>query len=232
MKIFKKTLIAATFLLSIASAQAALVESDWKSAGDALATLDTETGIEWLDLSQTDDMSISQVNGQFSTTLEGWRLPTANEVYGLFDNHFSGLDSASIPIHSTRGKINAVTDADVFEFMNKLGVTYSVVNNVMASGIYLLNDVVYQAASQYYDGDNYTKMNKVTGSTYSESNPLHGVYLVSDGGTTLSSQNDPSINANNAKSANYVAENVSAPTLLGLMSLGLFGFAARRRNAK
>jgi MYXO-CTERM domain-containing protein len=27
-------------------------------------------------------------------------------------------------------------------------------------------------------------------------------------------------------------ENVSAPALLGLMGLGLFGFAARRRNAK
>jgi hypothetical protein len=41
----KTTLIAATLLLSITSAQAALVESDWKSTGDALATLDTETGI-------------------------------------------------------------------------------------------------------------------------------------------------------------------------------------------
>lgn len=39
------TLIAATLLLSITSVQAALVESDWLNTGDALATLDTETGM-------------------------------------------------------------------------------------------------------------------------------------------------------------------------------------------
>jgi hypothetical protein len=55
---FKITLIA--LLISATSAHAELVATDWKNTGDGLATLDTATGIEWLDLTQTDNMSINQ----------------------------------------------------------------------------------------------------------------------------------------------------------------------------
>jgi parallel beta-helix repeat protein len=78
-------------------------------------------------------------------------------------------------------------------------------------------------------GDNYLLLlsNGNTLNDYDYTDNSYGVYLVSDGGTTLSSQQDPSINANNA---NAPAANVSAPVLLGLMSLGLFGFASRRSS--
>jgi hypothetical protein len=59
----KTTFIAVALLLSATSTQAALVETDWTNTGDALATLDTDTGIEWLDLTQTLGMSINQAEG-------------------------------------------------------------------------------------------------------------------------------------------------------------------------
>ncbi|BCV27700.1 hypothetical protein [Shewanella algae] len=53
---FKRTILSAFILatgLISAQANAAFVETDWKAQGDGLATLDTDTGIEWLDVSET-----------------------------------------------------------------------------------------------------------------------------------------------------------------------------------
>jgi hypothetical protein len=92
---FKNTLVAATLLLSITSAQAALVESDWQNTGDTLATLDTDTGIEWLDLTQTVNMSISQakLSTEAGSAFEGWRLPTLVEVTQMMVNAFPSEES-------------------------------------------------------------------------------------------------------------------------------------------
>ena len=45
-------------------AQADLVATDWKTSGDALATLHEETGIEWLKLYNTLDNSIEEALSQ------------------------------------------------------------------------------------------------------------------------------------------------------------------------
>jgi hypothetical protein len=58
------------------------------------------------------------------------------------------------------------------------------------------------------------------------SNDAFGVYLVSDGGTTLSSINDPSLNANNANAP----ASVPLPATAALLGLGLLGFGARRKK--
>jgi hypothetical protein len=54
----------------------------------------------------------------------------------------------------------------------------------------------------------------------------YGVYLVSDGGTTLSLINDPSLNANNANAP----ASVPLPATAALLGLGLLGFGARRNK--
>ena len=63
-------------------ANAELIETDWKAGGDALATLHEETGLEWLDLTQTDGMSIDQVAAQTGEggSFEGWRIATFDEI--------------------------------------------------------------------------------------------------------------------------------------------------------
>lgn len=74
----RMTFLSTVFALaSIAfNANAAFVTTYWQVAGDKKATLDTETGLEWLDLTQTDGKSYSEVSALLSTTLSGWRFPT------------------------------------------------------------------------------------------------------------------------------------------------------------
>jgi hypothetical protein len=60
----------------------------------------------------------------------------------------------------------------------------------------------------------------------SSSYTAYGVYLVSDGGTTQSSLNDPSLNANNANAPS----SVPLPATAALLGLGLLGFGARRKK--
>jgi hypothetical protein len=229
---FKTSLIAAILLLPIASVQAALVESDWKSTGDALATLDTETGIEWLDLTQTDDISIAQAKGMLSNSFLGWRLPTLPEVTAMMESAFS----SEVSRVNTGGNFSSYADttnneADLFRSL--FGVTRTGGSYQFTAGI-VENDPgkstkVLQSGVRARTSDNYLIISSKSNYTdnLNSSSSSFGVYLVSDGGTTLSSQQDPSINSNNA---NAPAADVSAPALLGLMSLGLFGFAARRRS--
>lgn len=85
---FKKLLVVATLAAGLISTQAsaAFVATDWKSTGDKLATLDTETGLEWLDIYQTygytiKSMKTALLNGHF----HGWRLATYEEVMQLWE---------------------------------------------------------------------------------------------------------------------------------------------------
>jgi hypothetical protein len=241
MKIFKKTLITATLLLSITSAQAAFVESDWKNAGDALATLDTETGIEWLDLTQTDGMSINDAEALRNSTFSGWRFPTRAEVTQMMVSTFPSR--ASLMQGSGRLTVDSpTTDNEADRFRQLFGITgpvssYSTYSYGMFKNDSDQADSVILSGMYDRTGDNHVLLisnegataNSTASNDYDYKTDSRGIFLVSDGGTTLSSQNDPSINANNA---NAPINDVSAPALLGLMSLGLFGFAARRRNAK
>jgi len=44
------------------SAKAELISTDFENQGDDLVTLDTDTGLEWLDLSLTRNNSMNNVN--------------------------------------------------------------------------------------------------------------------------------------------------------------------------
>ena len=85
----KRILTAAALVALSFASHAELVSTDWKTAGDELATLDTETGIEWMDLSETDGLSINTVLSMTSAggKFEGWRLPTEDEVLTLFESN-------------------------------------------------------------------------------------------------------------------------------------------------
>jgi hypothetical protein len=230
----KNTLVAATLLLSITAAQATLVETDWKTEGDALATLDTETGIEWLDVTQTINMSINQVDSLTRTggAFEGWRLPTRAEVGEMMVSAFSS-QSALIQEEGKWDVDSAETHNEADTFVALFGLSYR--NTVDHSyGLFKNNDgaaySVIRSGVQYQPDTSYVEVHSNTNihNDYNYKDATSGVFLVSDGGDTLSSRQDPSINANNA---NAPINNVSAPALLGLMSFGLFGFVARRRSS-
>lgn len=89
--ISKLTLITLTLIFSTLS-QAELISVDWKKSGDKLITRDTTTGLDWLDLSETNniarDILLTKLgkNSQFS----GWKYATAEQVSTLWLN--GGID--------------------------------------------------------------------------------------------------------------------------------------------
>lgn len=224
----KTTLIAATLLLSITSAQAELVNTDWKVAGDARATLHQESGIEWLKLNNTKGKSIGAITSLLSTTYQGWRLPTHEEVGNLMDFHFTLLDltdDSMIVADSVENRAQGVS------WVEKMSDTWISSNYVYSRGLHVSTsgNTVASGAYSYttmHQGRVFSGFHLGNGLNFSIGDA--GVFLVSDGGTTLSSQLDPTINANNVNNAPAV--DVPAPTIMGGL-LALFGLASLRRRS-
>lgn len=79
--------IAACFSLS---AHAELSSVDWQEQGDGGITFDSQSGLEWLDLTYTLDMSLNDVSAELGQggMFEGWRLPSPDEVQGLMERMY------------------------------------------------------------------------------------------------------------------------------------------------
>ena len=215
----KRIITAALLTFSFAS-HAELVSTDWKTTGDELATLDTETGIEWLDLSETHELSIDNVVSMTSAggKFEGWRLPTQAEVTVLFHTLF--------PAGISTGKLTSTEKygADITSFYELFGYT-----STDASRSYGL----YQR-----DNTSEVRMAGVSGSdtvfaNYSHplystslSHQYYGVWLVSDGGDTISSIDDPSLNIMNPNSPYNVP--LAGSGALALLALGAGGRRKRQ----
>ena len=75
-----------TFLTS--PANATLISKDFASSGDGLLTFDSDTGLEWLDLSETLDQSYNDIIGGYGgfTTTHSFRYASNAEVLDLIDN--------------------------------------------------------------------------------------------------------------------------------------------------
>jgi hypothetical protein len=231
MKLLSTIFAVSTLALASMSASAQLISTDWKSTGDKLATLDESTGIEWLDLTQTDGMSIDTAEGLLSSRFEGWRLPTRSEVTQLMVNAFPS-QAAFVQGSGSKGFTNTTTDNEVDNFRLLFGTTQSASNYDYTRGLFkndsggqysvLQSGVFDEKPSDYIVF--YSNLNINNSTNYS--NDSFGVYLVSDGGTTKSSLNDPSLNANNANAPS----SVPLPATAALLGLGLLGFGARRKK--
>jgi len=66
---------------------AAIISADWLAEGDNLITRDSNSGLEWLDLTVTSNLSRNYVNSQrvIGGDYYGWRYATSDEVAGFFD---------------------------------------------------------------------------------------------------------------------------------------------------
>lgn len=75
------------FIAVTSNASAAIVSVDWKTAGDNLITRDTSSGLEWLDLTQTANLSFNDVTAQLGVgdTFEGWSYATGAQVATFWD---------------------------------------------------------------------------------------------------------------------------------------------------
>ena len=199
----KKGIVIATLLMTF-NANAEWMYTDWLEEGDQAATLDIETGIEWLKLYNTNTMTFEAVEAEMETggLFEGWRFPTVNEVkewslsliktQDVIDNIDTLQYSRSLSYNSDWA----------FDWRDANGRPYSQGNDRVQSfglfrddnGTIFLNGVVRRFTNQTQEV--YLNLDW-TDTDYAENQPGAGIFLVSDGGDTLSSQNNPSLNINN-----------------------------------
>lgn len=244
---FKRTaLIALILAMGLLSnqANAAFVPTDWKKADDKSAVLDESTGIEWLKLNVTHGQSLSEVTERLLSDLVGWRFPTASEVESMMRN--------SLPNHayisfgaSPAGLVESRSQGKNFTRRNELNhwrTLFGTTSSLQSYGVYLHGDRAYAAGvmtsistsdyfAVYHTDGGLASMNTVVNNGSS----IHGFWLVSDGGATLSSINNPTLNINNpnapvnqpTKTPADVAVNVS----FGLLGLLIMAFGLRRRNS-
>lgn len=248
MRLFKITAFTSLMLFSLQS-QAALVQTDWKVAGDGLATLDTVSGLEWLDLTVTDSYSIALALSKMGVgqLLEGWRLPTHKEVVAMLARQFPSQNYRENESVASRIAYGAEAP-EATQYRTLFGTTYS--NDTWADGGWTggthgmyVNDnpdasnlpaVVSANVHRSNTGQSYFNLYSINSGTllhmtYSHAN--NGVFLVSDGGVTRSSLLDPTLNINNPSAPiNQVAAVPVNALGMGLLGVSLL-LGARRVKA-
>lgn len=221
-----------TALLS-GAAHADFVNIDWKEAGDNRATVDTETGIEWLKLTETFGYTLQSILPELESggLFAGWRLADRFEVKNMIENigliTQDDINEDSYDVTSGRlikktyegySYADEVLDPNYFNWASAFG-TYEQTGGQfygVSYGLYRGISVYtpYKAGFNYYftapiesrDGKR-----RHVGSAYhawpTQGNSSYdtGVFLVNDGGVTLSSIQDPSINANNPNAPTSVS---------------------------
>jgi hypothetical protein len=221
-------LIISAIVFASMGANAELIATDWENDGDSLSTLDESTGLEWLDLTQTDNQSYKNVSDQLDTNFNGWRFPTEGEILTLFEN----IAQEPIIIGANNYRNNTAVYNNAVSTTKLFGRTYEDGGNVYLRGAYKADDDSYDWSgitisknTTYYNLYIYHGQN-----SYSEynNNITRGVFLVSDGGTTLSSVNNPSLNINNLNAPiNQASVPLTATAFL--MGLGLTGLMRRKK---
>ncbi len=114
----KSTIGVAGFCLAFlcSNVNAELVNHYWKTDGDNLITRDTVTNLDWLDLTETNDMSYNDVSAQLGAggMFEGFRYATNAEVIALWSNNFATDLSAGAPRDAFGPATQGVIDAAGF----------------------------------------------------------------------------------------------------------------------
>lgn len=199
--------------------------------------LDTDTGIEWLNIFATSGLSMSQVKASIASgTLQGWRIPTNAEVESMYTRFFHGFN---MNVHEYQNVSNSTLKSRISAFKTLLGspaydhtkAAYYDENGILRPiGVFVRN-------SAYYMYGLNTTVSSITDGTKSASTGgyFQGFLLVSDGGTTLSSVNNPALNINNPNAPiNQVPEtpaDVPVHAGFGVLGLLLMAFGLRRRNS-
>ena len=122
----------AVAMLGAPSARAELVEVDLNTPGDALVTRDTDTGLDWLDLTESTNLSFDQVEADVGGFIaDGWRHATGAEVCALL----AAVDAEPSPCpgNFTNPAFGILL---WLEFINLLGPTSVCCNATAARGLY------------------------------------------------------------------------------------------------
>ncbi len=233
MKKLSLALMAGVLFSSVAHAE--LVSTDWLSEGDSKATLDTKTGLEWLDLSVTRGKSVDQVQALLNTDYSGWKIANEQQVFELLENSLSFINF-DIDERNSATSTSSYSISQTNKFISLFGEFRSS-NALSANGYFIANNTGesrVQAARATYFWASYGDPAKVnvsfdtTSTGYTSDSKYHtiGLFLVSTGGATLSSINNPSINLDE----NGVPAIASVPLSASIGFLGLALLAGSRRK--
>ena len=117
----KKLLLSSALIslfLMIQTASAALIEADWLVAGDNKLTVDTNSGLGWLDLTESTGLSMNQILAGAGGFLDlGFRYATTSEIRALF---------ADANIVDTSGNPSQESAPAALDFILLFGFTYQV----------------------------------------------------------------------------------------------------------
>lgn len=196
---------------------------DVASEGDELAVLHYDTGLEWLNVRETWGMSMEDVSNALQGDLQGWRLPTNEEIEVLISSFFSGWDYSSETYTTIR---NHWSYHPVDEFGRMFGNGWT--SATYTTGKYYDESGVIRIAGGYTNGSNYALIYGPDASySFDDTDTKYGAFLVSDGGVTIDSINDPLLNINNV---NAPVNSVSTPAaaVTGLLAIGMLGRIRRK----
>ena len=91
-RIMKVALVGMMLAFGTMAANADLIEQDFISSGDGLITLDTGTGLKWLDVTETKGLSVDEIlAGSGGWLTSGFRYASFAEVQTLANN--AGVDT-------------------------------------------------------------------------------------------------------------------------------------------
>ena len=195
-------------------AQAELVSTDWKVEGDSLAMLDTLSGKEYLSFSQTIDYNLESIQSELSGQFSGWRVANYDEIKGLLSSYIKSYD---------------------FEESLAWGNSFRLYGEDQVAGLHLRSLMSPSSSfdGHYSTGLHYGKDGEATSSGVSnwsgadmgfdttQKDAYTAVWLISDGGTTYSSIQDPSINT---------PQVASVPVGAAISSLLMFGLLRTRKS--
>lgn len=93
-----KPLIVSLMIMTATTVNAELVSADWQAVNDNKIVLDTDTGIEWLKLSETEGVfpsdftTLSDSGGIY----EGWTIANSDQITAFFYNAFPVMQTNTL----------------------------------------------------------------------------------------------------------------------------------------
>lgn len=247
----KKALLVTALSLGFSGfAQAEFVQGDWLVEGDNLSTLDTRTGKEWLRLTETAGMTLDEVTSALGGELSGWNIAGVDDMIELAKSQLeiagapspyweaSNLEFMTSEQGNTSLGLVSVEEEYAEAFSEAFGgsiiESYS---NFAEHGVYGMYANDYKDKygffySQYSNikSSGLSLTTLTTPTLYTNGRDTVGWFLVNEGGVSLSSLSDPTINT--PEGADSVTSDVSAPLSLGLFAFASMGLAGLRRKQK
>lgn len=89
--LLRSLLVAFAITLPTVANALPIQQADAFTTGDNQATLETSTGLIWLDFGLTNNQTFDTTKSQLDSTYAGWRLPTQSEVIHLWNGLFGQL---------------------------------------------------------------------------------------------------------------------------------------------